>query len=80
MLWMNGIAVSAWQALFNPVPAERRDQVRAFINGVPSTLDDVNTRRVSGCATESIPVESFSASASKNVPNMAPENDSGTST
>lgn len=36
MLWMNGIAVSAWQAIFNPVPAERRDQVRAFINGVPS--------------------------------------------
>jgi HEAT repeat protein len=36
MLWMNGVAVSAWQALFNPVPAERRDQVRAFINGVPS--------------------------------------------
>ena len=36
MLWMNGIAVSGWQALFNPVPIERREQVRAFINGVPS--------------------------------------------
>ncbi len=36
MLWLNGIADSAWQALFSPVPAERRDQVRAFINGVPS--------------------------------------------
>jgi len=36
MFWMNGVAVSGWQALFNPVPAERREQVRAFINGVPS--------------------------------------------
>ena len=36
MLWLTGIAVSGWQALFNPVPAERREQVRAFISGVPS--------------------------------------------
>ena len=36
MLWLTGIAVSGWQALFNPVPAEKREQVRAFINGVPS--------------------------------------------
>jgi HEAT repeat protein len=36
MLWLSGIADPAWQTLFNPVPAERRDQVRAFINGVPS--------------------------------------------
>jgi HEAT repeat protein len=36
MLWMTGIAVSGWQALFNPVPIERREQVRAFINGVPA--------------------------------------------
>jgi HEAT repeat protein len=36
MLWMTGIATSGWQALLNPVPIERREQVRAFINGVPS--------------------------------------------
>jgi HEAT repeat protein len=36
MLWLSGIADPAWQTLFNPVPIERRDQVRAFINGVPS--------------------------------------------
>ncbi len=36
MLWMNGVAVSAWQAMFNTVPGERRDQVRAFISGVPA--------------------------------------------
>jgi HEAT repeat protein len=36
MLWMTGIAVSGWQALLNPVPIERREQVRAFINGVPA--------------------------------------------
>jgi len=36
LFWMHGVAVSAWQAMFNTVPAERRDQVRAFISGVPS--------------------------------------------
>jgi HEAT repeat protein len=35
-LWITGIASSAWQTMFNPVPPERRDQVRAFIDGVPS--------------------------------------------
>lgn len=35
-LWITGIASSAWQAMFNPVPAERRDQVRFFIDGVPA--------------------------------------------
>jgi len=36
MLWMQGVAVSAWQTMFNTVPSERRDQVRAFISGVPA--------------------------------------------
>lgn len=35
MLWLSGVADPAWQAMFNVVPAERRDQVRAFIDGVP---------------------------------------------
>jgi HEAT repeat protein len=35
MLWLSGIADPAWQAMFNVVPPERRDQVRAFIDGVP---------------------------------------------
>ena len=35
MLWISGIADSAWQAMFNVVPPERRDEVRAFISGVP---------------------------------------------
>ncbi len=35
-LWITGIGSSAWQAMFNPVPAERRDQVRFFIDGVPA--------------------------------------------
>jgi HEAT repeat protein len=35
-LWITGIASSAWQAMFNPVPPERRDQVRFFIDGVPA--------------------------------------------
>jgi HEAT repeat protein len=35
MLWLSGIADSAYQAMFNAVPSARRDQVRAFIDGVP---------------------------------------------
>jgi len=35
MLWLSGIADPAYQAMFNVVPNERRDQVRTFINGVP---------------------------------------------
>jgi HEAT repeat protein len=35
-LWITGIASSAWVAMFNPVPAERRDQVRIFIDGIPA--------------------------------------------
>ncbi|HEU0295673.1 MAG TPA: Npt1/Npt2 family nucleotide transporter [Anaerolineales bacterium] len=35
MLWLSGIADPAWQTMFNVVPPERRDQVRAFIGGVP---------------------------------------------
>ncbi len=34
-LWLSGIADSAWQAMFNVVPPEKRDQVRTFISGVP---------------------------------------------
>lgn len=36
MLWLSGIADSAYQAMFNAVPSARRDQVRAFIDGVPA--------------------------------------------
>lgn len=35
MLWLAGIADSAYQAMFNAVPPARRDQVRAFIGGLP---------------------------------------------
>ena len=34
-VWLSGIADSAYQAMFNAVPATRRDQVRVFVNGVP---------------------------------------------
>jgi HEAT repeat protein len=34
-LWLSGIADPAYQAMFNVVPPERRDQVRAFVDGVP---------------------------------------------
>ena len=34
-LWMSGLADSAWQAMFNVVPPEKRDEVRTFIGGVP---------------------------------------------
>jgi len=35
MLWLSGIADPAYQAMFNVIPHERRDQVRTFIGGVP---------------------------------------------
>src|SRR6266545_1804945 len=35
MLWLSGIADPAWQAMFNVVPPARRDEVRAFVSGVP---------------------------------------------
>ncbi|MFT3893574.1 MAG: MFS transporter [Anaerolineales bacterium] len=35
LLWLSGVADPAWQAIFNVVPPERRDQVRTFISGVP---------------------------------------------
>ena len=34
-LWLSGIADPAWQAMFNVVPPEKREQVRTFIGGVP---------------------------------------------
>lgn len=35
MLWLSGIADPAYQAMFNVIPHESRDQVRAFVDGVP---------------------------------------------
>ncbi len=35
MVWMQGIAGTAWETLFNVVPSEHRVQVRTFIGGVP---------------------------------------------
>jgi len=35
MVWLAGIADAAYQVLFNAIPSARRDQVRAFIGGVP---------------------------------------------
>jgi HEAT repeat protein len=35
LVWRLGVADSAYQAVFNVVPGERREQTRAFIDGVP---------------------------------------------
>lgn len=35
VVWVNGVWASAWQGLFNVVPAERRHRVRTFMDGVP---------------------------------------------
>lgn len=35
LAWLAGMADAAYQALFTPVPEERRDQMRAFMEGVP---------------------------------------------
>ncbi|MGH2554299.1 MAG: HEAT repeat domain-containing protein, partial [Actinomycetota bacterium] len=38
VVWVNGIWASAWQGLFNVVPAERRHRIRTFMDGVPLQL------------------------------------------
>ena len=38
VVWVNGVWASAWQGLFNVVPAERRHRVRSFMDGVPLQL------------------------------------------
>jgi CRP/FNR family cyclic AMP-dependent transcriptional regulator len=34
--WLSGVTDSAYQAMFNALPASRREQVRGFISGVPA--------------------------------------------
>ena len=36
MAWMQGLGNSAWEAMINVTPPERRDHARAFLNGVPT--------------------------------------------
>jgi HEAT repeat protein len=35
LTWSNSVAEPAWNAAYNAIPLERRDQARAFINAVP---------------------------------------------
>ena len=35
MAWLQGVADSAYQATFNVVPGDRREQTRAFVDGIP---------------------------------------------
>ncbi|HEV8670486.1 MAG TPA: HEAT repeat domain-containing protein [Candidatus Limnocylindria bacterium] len=35
LVYLQGIASPAYESVFNVIPTERRDQVRAFVNGVP---------------------------------------------
>jgi HEAT repeat protein len=34
MVWVNGVWTGGWQALYNVVPAERRDRTRTIIDGI----------------------------------------------
>ena len=36
VVWMQGLANTAWEAMINVTPPERRDHARAFLNGVPT--------------------------------------------
>ena len=38
MVWVNGVWITGWQALFNVVPAERRTRTRTFMDGGPLQL------------------------------------------
>jgi HEAT repeat protein len=35
LIWSNSVAEPAWNAAYNAIPLERRDQARAFVNAVP---------------------------------------------
>lgn len=35
MIWANSVADPAWNAVYNAIPPERREQARSFINAVP---------------------------------------------
>jgi Cyclic nucleotide-binding domain/HEAT repeats/TLC ATP/ADP transporter len=39
--WLSGGASSAWEAVINTVPADRRDQIRAFLYGGPTQVGTV---------------------------------------
>ncbi len=41
VVWLQGGAVGAWEAVINTVPGERRDQVRAFMYGGPTQVGTV---------------------------------------
>jgi HEAT repeat protein len=41
VVWMQGLGNSAWEAMINVTPPERRDHARAFLNGVPTQLGTV---------------------------------------
>jgi HEAT repeat protein len=38
MVWLQGVADAAYQAIYNIVPEERREQTRTFVNGVPQQV------------------------------------------
>jgi HEAT repeat protein len=41
VVWMQGLGNSAWEAMINVTPPERRDHARAFLNGVPTQLGTI---------------------------------------
>ena len=41
MLWSQGVGNPAWEAVVNIVPAARRDQTRAFLNGGPTQVGTI---------------------------------------
>jgi HEAT repeat protein len=43
MVWMQGVADSAYQATFNLVPEKQREQTRTFINGFPQQIGVILT-------------------------------------
>ena len=54
VFWMQGVANSAYQALFNIVPSERREQTRAFIDGVPTQAGIVLTGALLAVAEQNL--------------------------
>jgi HEAT repeat protein len=56
VFWLQGISDTAYQAVFNIVPSERREQSRAFINGFPRQIGYILAGLILLISQQALPV------------------------
>ena len=61
MLWLQAVANPAWEAVVNVLPPTRRDQTRAFLNGVPSQAGTVIAGAIQLVGAEALSQTALSA-------------------